>query len=136
VNSLELHRRRLLQTLDQLEGCAWGPPTFGSHLVTTCHGLRTKPIGEFTVEDLRIMIGQDIGSLFLVPLALERLKQAPLAEGDFFPGDLLCSVLRLPADFWKRHSDLRRLLDDVLDALSEVPEAVNEAVQFYRHNKI
>jgi hypothetical protein len=41
------------KTLDELEGVVWGEPTFDSYLVTTCHRLRTKPVDEFSVEDLR-----------------------------------------------------------------------------------
>src|SRR5512132_3556790 len=77
------------KTLDELEGVVWGPPTYDSHLVRTCHRLRTKPVGEFGVEDLRIMIGQNIGLPFLLPLALERLEEGPWASGDMYPGDLL-----------------------------------------------
>jgi hypothetical protein len=81
-------------TLDQLEGVVWGEPTFDSYLVTTCHRLRSKPINEFSVEDLRIMIGQRIGLPHLIPLAVAALERDPLAEGDFHPGDLLASVSR------------------------------------------
>jgi CDI immunity proteins len=48
------------QTLEQLENEVWGEPEFHSHLVLTCHSLRKKPIDQFTVEDLRIMLGQDV----------------------------------------------------------------------------
>ena len=81
------------KTLDQLEGVVWGEPTYDSHLVTTCHRLRTKPIDEFSVEDLRIMIGQQIGLPHLVPLAVAALERDPLAEGDDYPGDLLANVI-------------------------------------------
>ena len=54
----------------------------------------------FTVENLRIMLGQDIGSRYLVPIALEHLEADPFVAGDFYPGDLLCSVLSLPREFW------------------------------------
>ena len=81
-------------TLNQLEGVVWGEPTFDSSLVTTCHRLRTKPIDQFSVEDLRIMIGQRIGLPHLVPRAVAALERDPLAEGDFYPGDLLASVTR------------------------------------------
>ena len=84
----------LRKTLEQLEKDIWGEPEFGSTLVTTCHALRKKPIGAFTVEDLRIMLGQDIGSRYLLPLAKAVLRDDPLAEGDFFPGDLVEAVLR------------------------------------------
>jgi CDI immunity proteins len=81
------------KTLDQLEGDVWGDPTFNSYLVTTCHRLRTKPVDAFSVEDLRIMIGQKIGLPHLVPLAVPVLEREPLAEGDFYPGDLLANVI-------------------------------------------
>src|SRR5262245_62623721 len=81
------------KTLDELEGVVWGEPTFDSYLVTTCHRLRTKPVDEFSVEDLRIMIGQQIGLPHLMPLAIPVLEREPLAEGDFYPGDLLSNVI-------------------------------------------
>jgi CDI immunity proteins len=80
-------------TLDQLEGVVWGEPTSNSYLVTTCHRLRTKPVDEFTVEDLRIMIGQKIGLSHLVPLAVAAVERDPLAEGDYYPGDLLANLI-------------------------------------------
>jgi hypothetical protein len=82
------------KTLEQLEGEFWPEPDFDSYLVTTCNRLRKKPVDEFTVEDLRIMIGQQIGLPYLVPRALDVLERDPLADGDFYDGDLLMSVIR------------------------------------------
>ncbi len=59
------HERRL----QELEASDWGEPEYGSHLVTTCHRLRRTPVRDFTVGELRIMIGQGIGLPWLVPLA-------------------------------------------------------------------
>ncbi len=73
------NRRKSLQ---ELERDGWGQPDYDSHLVQTCHRLRRVPLADFTTEDLRIMIGQKIGLLFLVPLALEKLEEDPLTEGD------------------------------------------------------
>jgi hypothetical protein len=88
----DFDRRKSLQ---QLESQDWGEPNFHSHLVTECHRLRRVPLREFTAENLRIMIGQDIGLSYLVPLALELLSTDPLTEGDFYKGDLLQSLLRV-----------------------------------------
>jgi len=122
------------KTLDQLEPPAWGEPDFHSHLVTTCHRLRRKPIGEFSVEDLRIIIGQEIGLPWLVPLALEVLEQNPLAEGDFYPGDLLRSVLRVEPSFWSREWEWRDRLKVVLKGLTDVPKELSEVVAaFHSH---
>lgn len=51
------------------------------------------------------MIGQRIGLPHLVPLALDVLEQDPLAEGDFYPGDLLRNVCRVPDSYWAEHPD-------------------------------
>ncbi len=77
----EEERNRSLQELD---GQDWGEATFPSYLVRTCHALRRKPLRDFTVEDLRIMIGQNIGLEYVVPLALEHLQRDPFAAGDFW----------------------------------------------------
>ncbi len=111
------------KTIEQLEGKAWGEPEYDSYLVTTCHRLRKKPINLFTVEDLRIMIGQDIGTRYLVPSAMEVLEKDPFAEGDFYPGDLLKAMVTLPREYWKEHpkQHLRILAisSKVLDRLRE-----------------
>ncbi|WP_204007841.1 contact-dependent growth inhibition system immunity protein [Virgisporangium aurantiacum] len=36
----------------------------------------------------------------LLPLAVDMLVDNPLAEGDFYPGDLLVTVLGLPSSTW------------------------------------
>ena len=67
---------------DELEGNAWNPPEYEATLVTTCHRLRKVPIG------------QQIGLLWLVPLALSVVEREPMAEGDCYPGDLLAALQR------------------------------------------
>lgn len=95
------------KSLQQLDGKDWGEPSYDSHLVTECHRLRRVPLCEFTVEDLRIMIGQQFSLEYLIPLALEQLRAEPLAEGAFYPGDLLEAVLRAGGQFWQQYPELR-----------------------------
>jgi hypothetical protein len=95
-----------------------------------CHSLRTKPLDELTVEDLRLMIQQQIGLRHLIPIALQHLRADPLAEGDFYPGDLLAATLRVAGDFWQQRPDLNRELRDVIDALtSDRTNDLDPAVQ-------
>lgn len=89
------------KSLENLEKDVWDKPEYSSYLVTTCHKLRKKQLKDFNIEDLRIMIGQNIGLNFLIPLAFEELKQNILVEGDFYEGDLLQSVLTSEIDYWK-----------------------------------
>ncbi|WP_285482780.1 contact-dependent growth inhibition system immunity protein [Amycolatopsis sp. NBRC 101858] len=97
-------------SLDQLEGRPWGaPPTDATRLIETAHHLRRKPIGDLDVEDLRLLLLQRVGIELLVPLTLSRLEREPLAEGDYYPGDLLVALLKIPPEHWRRHPDrLRR----------------------------
>lgn len=121
----------LHRTLEDLEGDRWGEPEYPSHLVTECHRLRKVPLREFTVENLRIMIGQNIGSRHLVPIALERLETDPLAEGDFCTGDLLCSVLSLPPEFWIEHPALRDRAVAIAERAVADPDATKHVRKAY-----
>jgi CDI immunity proteins len=116
-------RRKSLQELEQDD---WGEPTYDSYLVTTCHRLRRKPLAEFAVEDLRIMIGQKISLSYLVPLAVERLEEEPLAAGDYYAGDLLQAVLSAGEEFWASHPDslqrVRKVVGRVKDLLRSLDE--------------
>jgi hypothetical protein len=75
----------LNKSLQELDGQHWPAPTFDSHLVQECHRLHQVPLRDFTIENLCTVIGQDIGLEYLVPLAIEKLRDHPLAEGDCYP---------------------------------------------------
>jgi hypothetical protein len=83
-------------TLEQLESEVWPESEFSSHLVVICHQLRKKRLADFSIEDLRTMLSQSIGAKYLLPKAIEVLRKNPLAEGDFFEGDLLVAIARHP----------------------------------------
>lgn len=110
------------RVLDILDPPAWDPaPPDATLLIKRCHELRTKPLRDFTVEDLRIMIGQQVALNQLVGLALDALRSDPLLEGDCYPGDLLASVLGVDAAFWEPFLDLEvsaRILAESLRGLS------------------
>jgi hypothetical protein len=111
-------------------------------MVRRCHALRSKPIDEFTVEDLRLMIQQQIGLRYLVPIALQHLREDPLAEGDFYPGDLLAAILRVDGAFWQQKPDLNRELRNMIVALThdrtiDIDPAVQELIaEFTRRDHL
>jgi contact-dependent growth inhibition (CDI) system CdiI-like immunity protein len=78
VNRQDLDAERRRETLDELEGVVSRPHPYESYLNGQIYRLRRTPIGEFTTEDLRLMIGQGIGLFFLVPIALEVLRADPV----------------------------------------------------------
>ena len=103
------------KSLSELEhrnfGNADEAPTF---LVKRCLQLAKIPVVDFDIEDLRIMIGQEFGLEYLIPLALVKLEEDLFAEGDYYPGDLLANVLRAPVSFWKQHMDLWQEVDHLV----------------------
>ena len=116
----------LAQSLEELEGDVWGArPDYDSHLVREAHRLRSVPLRDLTVEDLRLLLGQQIGTRWLMPLALARLAEDPLAEGDNYPGDLLAAVLRTDAPYWSDHPDQLLALFEVRGSLQLVRDATD-----------
>jgi hypothetical protein len=122
------------RTLDTVDPPAWGPASpDATFLVKRCHELRTKPLRDFTVEDLRIMIGQQVALGRMVALSLDRLQPDSLVEDDF-PGDLLASVLRADGVFWERSPDLDLeacRLAERLDQRLELEPALRELIKTF-----
>lgn len=81
---------------------------------------------QFTVEDLRIMIGQNIGLKHLIPVALGHLERDPLSEGDFYPGDLLKAVLAAEAAYFTSEPDLVRRLLNICAKAEDLIRAVSK----------
>lgn len=123
----------LKKTLQDLDGQDWGEPTYPSHLVTEYHRLRRVPLEKLNVENLRLLIGQSLSLNYLeylLPLAFEHLQRTPWIDGDYYEGDLLQNVLRVPISFWHSHPDLKRQLDQIVEkAFVEAPEAELKELQ-------
>lgn len=127
------HHEESSQSLQELEGQDWGEDDyFPSYLVRTAHVLRRKPLRDFTVEDLRLMIGQNMGLDYLVPLAIEYLQRDPLAAGDFYEGDLLGSVLTLEPDFWRCRPDLRQAVEEIIATMIAFPAVLRKKLLVFQ----
>jgi len=105
------------KTLETLERDFWPPIETDdiSYLALTLHTLRKKPLKNLNIEDLRVMIGQNMGLPFLIPLAMEELKFNILAQGELYPGDLLCSVLNSDIDYWKEEEHNWQLICHLIE---------------------
>jgi hypothetical protein len=112
--------RVLGRTLEELDGERWPEPDDeATGLVRDCHRLRTVPVGDLSIGDLRLLLGQEIGTEWLMPIALDRLNDDPLA-GEWYPGDVLNSVLGVGATYWDSHPAETMSLWDVREALDQV----------------
>ncbi|MES1180970.1 MAG: contact-dependent growth inhibition system immunity protein [Verrucomicrobiota bacterium] len=126
------------KSLQELENEDWGEPDFDSYLVQECHRLSLVPLKDFTIENLRIMIGQNFNLNYLMPLAIEKLEQNPLVEGDYYAGDLLVNVLRADSKFWTKFPDLKSTVAKIADEALEIPtitkfefEAIRDAYNLF-----
>lgn len=102
------------KTLENLEKDVWQDDVSASFIVNRISALGKIPLEKFTVEDLRIMIGQEIGLDYLMPLALDELRKDIWAEGDYYEGDLLQAVLKIREDFWVNNKNHWIVLNELI----------------------
>lgn len=69
---------------------------------------------ELSIECLRLLISQEIGLEYCVPLALNKLNDKFLAEGDFYEGDLFIAISSLNSDSWDGLRSERELFTNII----------------------
>lgn len=120
-------------SLEQIEDVYWGdPPEDATRLMATIHGLRHKPIGQLEIEDLRILVSQGEGFDVLLPRVLALLEQDPLIEGDFFPGDVLIAVLRVPVSYWVANPLQRGRIELILATIEPPDKFVADSIEKFQ----
>lgn len=124
------------RSLEELEGQRWpDPPADATGLVRAVHRLRKRPIGSLTADELRRLIGQDVGLQWLLPLALEILREtAPAgAAGGFYDDDLLSAVLTRSPETWAAAPEMACEVKEILATLQDLsPYIQPEAEEFLR----
>ena len=103
------------KTLEELEEVIEEKSLFESHLVVTCQALRQKKLCDFTEEDIRIMIGQQLSLPYLVPMALEILEDNIFTRGDYYHGDLLKAMTNIPTAFWGEYPHYKCYLVECIE---------------------
>lgn len=64
------------QSLEQLENNFWpDQQEYVSGLVKRCYEYRKTPVNDLRIEQLRTLIGQNIGITLLLPIALENARR-------------------------------------------------------------
>jgi hypothetical protein len=122
------------RTLEQLEADPWPVPNGDeSFLIQRCHALRRVPIDALSPEDLRILLSQNIGTVYLLPVGLEVLERNPLIECDHYPGDLLAAAMGVDPSIWPAHPDWLGRLRAI--AVSARSQATGESVS-PRHRQL
>ncbi|WP_128548673.1 contact-dependent growth inhibition system immunity protein [Larkinella soli] len=102
------------ETLESLEGEIRDEPDYGDFVGQKIHALRKTPLGRLRSEDLRLLIENRVSLPYLLPLAIEKLRKNLFEEGDYYPGDLLQSVLNLNTGFWTNHPQEWRQVHELI----------------------
>ncbi|MFG2532623.1 contact-dependent growth inhibition system immunity protein [Streptomyces sp. NPDC048516] len=122
-------------SIAELESSAWPDPPEGStNLVKSVHALRRQPIGDLTPEELARLIGQNVGLPWILPLALEFLRDtAPhQATGGWYDDDLLSAVLTRKSDVWSASPELAQEVDAILRILTDLSPYIQRDVKRFR----
>lgn len=107
-------------SLEEIEGDAWGAvPADATHLIKTVYRLRRRPIAALDAEDLRVLVSQQVGLDVLIPRTLAKLHEDPLLEGDYYPGDVLTAVLRVPATYWSANPAQRTTVENIIAVVAD-----------------
>lgn len=93
-------------------------------VIRRLYDARQKPLAELTPAEVRLLINRsDAQKLPLIPelmsVALDLLTENILIEADYYPGDLLYTVLKQSSTFWQGHTELHQRLTKLITAERE-----------------
>lgn len=83
---------------------------------------------EYSNEDLRVLIEENIGLDILIPFALDLLEENILAEGEQYPGDLLDSVVAIDKIYWTAHPDHKSIVKEFIMKNIKKLEDINDRI--------
>ena len=101
----------LEKSIEQLENNYWKKESeFPTTLIEKCFEYRKIKLSELSTEQIRLLISQEIGIDFLIEIAIKKLEQNIIAEGNLYEGDLLDSVSKISTEFWSKNKfELKKL---------------------------
>jgi len=118
----------LSKSIEQLENAIWEHNPYPSNVVQRAQRLRKLALESLSIDDLRFLIGQEIGLPYVLPLAFEHLAENPAAGGQMYPGDLLDSVLSVRAAFWEEQTALHHELIDLIPSVESLLELLRDEI--------
>jgi CDI immunity proteins len=118
------------KSLESLEKQNYGlVPDDESSIISRMRILRKRAINEFSLDDLRFMILQEVGLKYLLTEAISLLEKDLLTEGNYYEGDLLNAVLSIQPENWKMNKENWNKVDELIcgqvDTLRQVKPKLN-----------
>ncbi|WP_416519800.1 contact-dependent growth inhibition system immunity protein [Streptomyces achromogenes] len=86
------------------------------------------------VEDLRRLIGQDVGLRWLLPVALDHLRETAPQEAatGWYDDDLLSAVVTRAESVWREQPRLARHLDETVRMLTDLSSHIRHEAEGFR----
>ncbi|MFD6551506.1 contact-dependent growth inhibition system immunity protein [Streptomyces sp. NPDC058398] len=122
------------RSLEELEGLRWpAPPADTTPMVRNVYELRSRPVASLKPHELARLIGQDVGLPWLLPLAVEILRDtaSKQAEGGWFDDDLLYAVITRKPEVWDAAPELAHELKEAVAALTDVSRYVRQDIDAF-----
>lgn len=108
------------KSIEELENDYWKEESeFPTNLIKRCFEYRKIKVSELNIEQLRLLISQKIGIEYLIPIALEKLKQNIIIEASIYKGDLLDAVSKVPTEFWVKNSSDFQVFKKIVETKKE-----------------
>jgi CDI immunity proteins len=98
--------------------------------------LATSSPDDLGVEELRLLISRQKSLGRHVPRALDLLEANPLAEGDYYPGDLLHAVLQVDIAYWRANRSEWERAHEIAESLAFAQSRLSDALQTFRTRRI
>lgn len=109
--------------------------TNDSTIIARVAELIKTPLSLFDIDDLRFMIVQGDYLDYLMPLAIDKLRNDPLCEALYYDGDLLKSALLVGDIYWKENPAMRKEMEPIAKEalgdvrLNELPKEIADQVR-------
>lgn len=78
------------------------------------HAIRNKCLRDFSADEVRVCLVQDVGTVYLLTKALSLLETNPWIEAEHYDGDLLNTCIDIDGDCWDLVKDARDRMRAIL----------------------
>ena len=121
------------KSLEDLTGLVEGDPDDApTPLVEWIRRSWKKPLSSLTDEEIGRLIVQRYGLPYILDLVWTKLRQDPLFEGGYYPGDVLSNLIRWDKESWKDRpeyeAELRGLQEQALQRPIEEKDSFLESL--------
>lgn len=86
----------------------------GSSIQQRTYKLFTVKLSKYTLDDIRFMIGQEVGLSYTIPIAIEELEKDLIIETSYYKGDLLKIILLVNSEYWLNNQILKNKITNLI----------------------